>query len=63
MKAERADLSLTDFYDRNHMYLYMLYCEVQGWWGRLGGEFPDLKEITSFSVIVKNDVNQSSDGA
>jgi hypothetical protein len=37
------------------MYLYMLYRDVQSWWGRLGEEFPDLKEITAFSVVVKSD--------
>ncbi len=53
MKFERSDLSLTNFYDQYHKYLYMLYRDVQSWWGRLGDEFPDLNEITRFSVLVK----------
>jgi hypothetical protein len=52
-KFERSNLDLSDFYDRNHKYLYMLYRDAQSWWGRLGDDFPDLKEITAFSVIVK----------
>ena len=53
VKFERSDLSLTNFYDQYHKYLYMLYRDVQSWWGRLGDEFPDLNEITRFSVLVK----------
>jgi len=55
VKFERSNLNLSDFYDRYHMYLYMLYRDVQSWWGRLGEEFPDLKGITAFSVVVKSD--------
>jgi hypothetical protein len=52
--VERSDLSLTDFYAQYHPYLYMLYRDIQSWWGRLRDEFPDLKEITAFSVLIKN---------
>jgi hypothetical protein len=52
---ERSDLSLTNFYDQSHKYLYMLYYDAKSWWGRQGNEFPDLKEITAFSVLVKDD--------
>jgi hypothetical protein len=55
VKFERSNLSLSDFYDQYHKYLYMLYRDVKSWWGRLGDEFPDLKEITAFSVVVKDD--------
>jgi hypothetical protein len=55
VSAERSDLSLTSFYDQSHKYLYMLYYEVKSWWGRQGNEFPDLKEITAFSVFVRED--------
>jgi hypothetical protein len=49
---------LSDFYDKNHKYLYLLYYEVKSWWGRQSDEFPDLKEITAFSVLVKDDPPQ-----
>lgn len=55
VSIKRSKLDLSDFYDRNHMYLYMLYRDVQSWWGRLGEEFPDLDEITAFSILIKND--------
>jgi hypothetical protein len=51
---ERSTLSLSEFYAENHKYLYMLYVECAGSWGLLGDEFPDLKEITDFSVLVKS---------
>lgn len=54
VKVERSSLSLTDFYARNHKFLYMLYRDVQSWWGRLDDEFPDLEEITAFSVLIKD---------
>jgi hypothetical protein len=54
VKFERSNLSLSTFYDQNHKYLYMLYYDVRSWWGRLGHDFPDLKEITAFSVLVKD---------
>jgi hypothetical protein len=50
---ERSNLSLSDFYEKNHKYLYLLYSDIKSWWGRLGSEFPDLKEITTFSVLIK----------
>lgn len=53
VKHERAELSLSDFYDRYHMYLYMLYRDALGWWGLRDREFPDLKEITDFSVMIR----------
>jgi hypothetical protein len=61
VKVVRPCLSLTDFYDRNHKFLYMLYHDVQSWWGRLGDEFPDLEEITAFSVLIKDDPPRGAD--
>jgi hypothetical protein len=52
---KRSDLSLTKFYDHSHKFLYMLYYEAKSWWGRQSEEFPDLKEVTSFSVLVKDE--------
>jgi hypothetical protein len=54
VKFERAGLNLSDFYDRYHIYLHMLYRDVRAWWGRMGAEFPDLDEITAFSVVIKD---------
>jgi hypothetical protein len=54
VKYERSNLSLTDFYAKNHEYLYMLYYDAKSWWGRQGDDFPDLQEITAFSVLIKD---------
>ena len=54
VKIERSDLSLSDFYDQHHKYLHMLYRDVQSFWGRPTDEFPDLKEVTAFSVLIKD---------
>jgi hypothetical protein len=51
---ERSSLSLSGFYEDNHKYIYLLYHEAKGWWGRHTNEFPDLGEVTAFSVLVKN---------
>jgi hypothetical protein len=53
VKHQRAGLSLSDFYDRYHMYLHMLYKAVLGWWGLRGEDFPDLREITDFTVSIQ----------
>ncbi len=53
VKHERTELSLSDFYDRYHLYLYLLYSDILGWWTLSNKEFSDLKEITAFSVIVR----------
>src|SRR6267154_201118 len=52
---KRSDLNLTKFYDHSHKFLYMVYYDAKTWWGLQGDEFPDLKEITAFSVLVKDD--------
>lgn len=44
-----------EFYEQNHKYLYMLYYDAKLWWGRQEDQFPDLKEITAFSVLLKDD--------
>jgi hypothetical protein len=53
VKHQRADLSLSDFYDRYHMYLYLLYRDALAFWGNRGREFPDLKEITDFTIAIR----------
>ncbi len=55
VKYERANLNLSVFYDQYHKYLHMLYRDVRDWWGRLDEDFPDLQEITAFSVLIKED--------
>jgi hypothetical protein len=55
VKYERSSRSLTKFYHENHKYLYILYHEAKSWWGRQTDEFPDLKEITAFSVLLKDE--------
>jgi len=53
VSIERSKLRLTSFYERNHMYVYILYYDCKGFWGRPQDEFPDLDEITAFSVMIK----------
>jgi hypothetical protein len=53
VSTKRATVSLTNFYNDNHKFLFMLYFEARSWWGRQREEFPDLGEITSFSVAVQ----------
>lgn len=51
---ERSTVSLSDFYDKFHKYVHMLYQNCRGHWSLLRDkEFPDLNEITRFSVIIK----------
>jgi hypothetical protein len=51
--VKRSSLDLTKFYNQYHKYLHMLYIDARSWWGLRGDEFPDLREITSFSVLIK----------
>lgn len=51
---ERSTISLSDFYDKYHKFVYMLYHNCRGHWSILRDkEFPDLNEITKFSVLIK----------
>ncbi len=50
-----SKLSLTQFYDSYHKYLYYLYRDSVGSWGPKKGEFPDLKEITDFCVWIEEE--------
>lgn len=56
VKYERSGLKLSEFYENNHMYLHMLYRDIQSWWGRQTDTFPDLREITAFSVLVRKSI-------
>ena len=50
---KRPSLSLSDFYRKYHKYVHMLYRKGLGHWGLRDKEFPDLREITKFSVLIK----------
>jgi hypothetical protein len=53
---ERASkLSLSEFYQKYHKFLYYIYRDSIHWWGKRGEEFPDLKEITEFSVTINKE--------
>lgn len=53
---ERSNIDLTDFYDKYHKFVHMLYWNCLGHWGLRDKEFPDLKEITRFSVLITKQV-------
>jgi hypothetical protein len=57
---ERSALSLSNFYDQYHKYLGLLYHDAKGWWGHLDDEFPDLSEITAFSVLIRDTQHSTS---
>lgn len=55
---ERAAIDLSDFYDRYHMYVHMLYQNCRGHWSLLRDkDFPDLSAITKFSVLIRTGVS------
>jgi hypothetical protein len=53
--AKRASLNLSDFYERNHKFVYMLYHESRNWWSLRDHSFPALGQITAFSVAIRED--------
>jgi hypothetical protein len=54
VKHQRASLSMTEFYHRYHLYMFILYRHCYQHWGpHRQTEFPDLQEITDFSVMVR----------
>jgi len=57
---ERASiLSLSEFYQKYHKFLYLLYRESIYWWGQRSEEFPNFKEITDFSVMLEEENAES----
>jgi hypothetical protein len=48
-------LNLSEFYQKYHKFLYYIYRDSIHWWGNNTQEFPDLKDITAFSVMVEED--------
>jgi hypothetical protein len=58
---ERASKSLTDFYDRYHKFIFMAYWNCLGFWGAHRNDvFPDLQEITDFSVLIAKNVQTAA---
>jgi hypothetical protein len=51
--VDRHSLSLSRFYADFHPFLYMIYSDARFSWGTRSAGFPDLQEITDFSVIVE----------
>ena len=64
---ERARKSLSEFYNKYHSFLYMMYWNVLGAWGAHRNDvFPDLQEVTDFSVLIRKHPPEgvsSSEGA
>lgn len=50
-----SKLSLSEFYQKYHKYLYYIYRDAMYWWGKRGEEFTDLKEITAFTVMLESE--------
>lgn len=56
VKYQRAyEMNLSDFYNKYHKYLYMLYQESLYWWENRKEDFPNLEEITKFSILIENE--------
>lgn len=41
-------IDLTKFYEKNHMYLYLMYRDCGDWWAPRVLEFPNLEQVTDF---------------
>lgn len=54
-----SKLSMTEFYLKYHKYLYLLYQDSIYFWRRTGPDFPDLHEITEFSLMLKKEKEPS----
>lgn len=50
---ERSNISLSEFYEDYHKFVHMLYWNGRSHWRLRDKEFPDLREITRFSVLIK----------
>jgi hypothetical protein len=50
---KRSNASMSEFYEKYHKYVHMLYWNCRGSWGQRGEKFPDLKEITRFSFLIR----------
>jgi hypothetical protein len=50
-----ASLNLTEFYEKYHFYLHLLYRVEGNYWGRKYKEFPCLKDVTNFFKVIANE--------
>jgi len=48
-----SKLSLSEFYQKYHKFLFYLFLDAKNMWGKSTEDLPDLKEITDFSVMLK----------
>lgn len=48
-----SKLNLSEFYNKYHKFLFYLYQDSIYWWRDKGADFPDLKDVTEFSVLIK----------
>lgn len=55
-----SKLSLTDFYQKYHKFIYLLYYDAIYWWGKRDTNFPALKEITEFSLMLDKKNNKAN---
>jgi len=54
-----STLNLSEFYEKYHKFLYYIYKDSLRWWGKRLEEFPDLKDITDFSVMIRTNNGQT----
>jgi hypothetical protein len=54
-----ASFDLSDFYSKYHKYLYSLYRASVPHWGKKD-DMPDLKQITSFSLLLKSEKQETA---
>lgn len=47
-----SQLNLSEFYQKYHKFLYYMYRDSIHYYGRKNGDFPNLKDITDFSVMI-----------
>lgn len=50
-----SKLNLSQFYQKYHKFLYYMYRDSMHYYGRKGGDFPDLKDITDFSIMIERE--------
>lgn len=50
---KRPNINLSEFYQKYHKYVCMMYYNCLGHWGYRNKDIPDLKEITDFSVTIR----------
>lgn len=51
-----SELNLTEFYEKYHFYLHLLYRVEGEWWAKSRDKFPDLKDVTNFLKTISKQV-------